>query len=170
MIRVILSELRHTSRINRIVTLYWLIRAPVNCGCIIGGGWVINESEWILGTSHSIHQWAATGHSFAYLILLENVLGWSYDIKTFECANHACKCYRGTLMMLIQDYPSLLHMYVKGLVSAARTTVTMRSCCGCSPFLVYLPMYVSSLMFNYKCACYLNSPSFCGLIGWFSAQ
>lgn len=50
-----------------------------------------------------------------------------------ECANHACKCYRGALERLVQDNPSykgsggLTVKMRKKLVSAARCAIRMRS-------------------------------------------
>lgn len=55
-------------------------------------------------------------------------LDGGHAIEKLECANHACKCYRGTLKQLVQSNPSYkgsggLTMKIrKKLVSAARCT------------------------------------------------
>lgn len=73
------------------------------------------------------------GDSSVYPSLLQNVPGWGYAIKKLECANHACKCYRGALEQLIQSNPSykgsggLTLKIRKKLVSAARCAIRMRS-------------------------------------------
>ena len=41
-----------------------------------------------------------------YPTLIQNVPGWEHAIKKLECANHACKCYRGGLEKLVQENPS----------------------------------------------------------------
>lgn len=46
------------------------------------------------------------GDSSVYPTLLQNVPGWGHAIKKLECANHACKCYRGGLEKLVQENPS----------------------------------------------------------------
>ena len=73
------------------------------------------------------------GDSSVYPSLLQNVPGWGYAIRKLECANHACKCYRGALEQLIQNNPSykgsggLTTKARKKLVSAARCAIRMRS-------------------------------------------
>ena len=53
--------------------------------------------------------------------------------KKIECANHACKCYRGALEKLVDDNPSykgsgrLTKKMRQKLVSAARCAIRMRS-------------------------------------------
>ena len=53
--------------------------------------------------------------------------------RNFECASHACKCYRGALECLVQNNPSykgsggLTQKMKKCLVSAARSAIRMRS-------------------------------------------
>ena len=67
------------------------------------------------------------------LALLQGVPGWGYAIKKLECANHACKCYRGALEKLVQENTSykgnggLTEKMRKRLVSAARCAIRMRS-------------------------------------------
>ncbi len=48
------------------------------------------------------------GDSSVHPTLLQNVPGWGrgHLSKKLECANHACKCSRGTLEKLVQDNPS----------------------------------------------------------------
>ena len=73
------------------------------------------------------------GDSCVHSTLLQNVPGWGHDIKKLECANHACKCYRGALERLVQDNPSykgngsLTKRIRKKLVSAARSAIQMCS-------------------------------------------
>ncbi len=73
------------------------------------------------------------GDSSVYPTLLQNVPGCGHAIKKLECANHACKCYRGALERLIQDNPSykgsgrLTLKIQKRLVSSARAAIRMRS-------------------------------------------
>ena len=72
-------------------------------------------------------------NSSVHSTLLQNVPGWGYAIKKLECANHACKCYRGSLEKLFQDNTSykgrggLTKLMRKRLVSAARCAIRMRS-------------------------------------------
>ena len=67
--------------------------------------------------------------SSVHSILLESVPGWGRAIAKLECANHACKCYRGALERLIQDNPSykgnggLTQRMKKRLVTAARCAI-----------------------------------------------
>ncbi len=42
------------------------------------------------------------GDSSVYPTLLQNIPGWGYAI---ECANYACKCYRGVLEKLVRTTP-----------------------------------------------------------------
>lgn len=73
------------------------------------------------------------GDSSVYSTLLLNVPNWGRDIKKLECANHACKCYRGALERLVQDNPKykgvggLTSKMRQRLVSATRCAVKMRS-------------------------------------------
>ncbi len=69
-----------------------------------------------------------------YPTLLQNVPGWGHAIQKLECANHACKCYRGALERLVQDNPSykgsggLTAKMRKRLVSSsARCAIKMQS-------------------------------------------
>ena len=72
------------------------------------------------------------GDSSVYPTLLEQV-PWGRSIKKLECANHACKCYRGALEKLVQENPSykgkggLTQKMRRRLVSAARSAIRMRS-------------------------------------------
>ncbi len=73
------------------------------------------------------------GDSAVYSTLVLNVPVWGRDIKKLECANHACKCYRGGLERLVQENPSykgaggLTQKMRQRLVSAARCAIKMRS-------------------------------------------
>ena len=73
------------------------------------------------------------GDSSVHATLLQGVPGWGYAIKKLECANHACKCYRGALEKLVQENSSykgnggLTEKMRKRLVSAARCAIRMRS-------------------------------------------
>ena len=57
---------------------------------------------------HGVHytKFIGDGDSSVYPTLLTSVPGWGQAIKKLECANHACKCYRGALEELVQDNPS----------------------------------------------------------------
>ena len=50
---------------------------------------------------HGVHylRFVGDGDSSVYPTLLEQVR-WGRFIKKLECANHACKCYRGALEKL----------------------------------------------------------------------
>ena len=71
--------------------------------------------------------------SSVYPTLLQNVPGWDHAIQKLKCANHACKCYRGSLERLVQDNRSykgsgsLTAKMRKRLVSSARCAIKMRS-------------------------------------------
>ena len=73
------------------------------------------------------------GDSSVHPALLENVPVWGQDIKKLECANHACKCYRGSLEKLVTANPGykgkggLTALMRKKLTSAARCAIKMRS-------------------------------------------
>ena len=62
------------------------------------------EAERVHGVRYT--QFIGDGDSSVYPTLLQNVPGWGHTIRKLECANHACKCYRGALEKLIQDNPS----------------------------------------------------------------
>ena len=73
------------------------------------------------------------GDSSVHTTLIAGVPGWGRAIEKLECANHACKCYRGSLEKLVQVNP---HYKGKGglttkmrqrLTSSARCTIKMRS-------------------------------------------
>ena len=89
------------------------------------------EAERVHGVRYM--KFVGDGDSSVYPTLLQNVPGWGHAIKKLECANHACKCYRGALERLIQDNPSykgsggLTKMMRAKLVSAARSAIRMRS-------------------------------------------
>ena len=65
--------------------------------------------------------------------LVSRVPVWGHAIRKLECANHACKCYRGALERLVQDNPSykgsgkLTQKMRRRLVSAARCAIKMQS-------------------------------------------
>ena len=89
------------------------------------------EAERVHGVRYI--QFVGDGDSSVHPTLLQNVPGWGHAIKKLECANHACKCYRGALERLVQDNPSykgsggLTVKMRKKLVSAARCAIRMRS-------------------------------------------
>ena len=62
------------------------------------------EAERVHGVRYT--QFIGDGDSSVYSTLIQNVPEWGRDIKKAECANHACKCYRGALEKLVQDNPS----------------------------------------------------------------
>ena len=69
------------------------------------------------------------GDSSVYPTLIQKVPGWGHAIRKLECANHACKCYRGALEKLVQDNPlykgsgGLTLKMRRRLASAARCAV-----------------------------------------------
>ena len=71
--------------------------------------------------------------SSVHRALLDSVPVWGGDIKKVECANHACKCYRGSLERLASDNPGykgkggLTEKMRKRLTSAARCAIKMQS-------------------------------------------
>ena len=73
------------------------------------------------------------GDSSVYPTLLQSVPIWGHVIEKLECANHACKCYRGALEQLVHDNSSykgsggLTLKIRKKLVSGARCAIRMRS-------------------------------------------
>ena len=73
------------------------------------------------------------GDSSVYPSLIQQVPGWGHCIRKLECANHCCKCYRGSLEKLVQENPSykgsggLTEKMRRRLVSAARCAIKMRS-------------------------------------------
>ncbi len=89
------------------------------------------EAEQVHGVRY-IH-FIGDGDGSVHPTLIQNVPGWGHAIKKLECANHACKCYRGALERLVQDNPSykgtggLTLKTRKRLVSAARAAIRMRS-------------------------------------------
>ena len=89
------------------------------------------EAERVHGVRYT--KFVGDGDSSVYPTLLQNVPGWGHAIQKLECANHACKCYRGALERLVQDNPSykgsggLTAKMRKRLVSSARCAIKMRS-------------------------------------------
>ena len=83
------------------------------------------EAERVHGVRYT--KFIGDGDSSVYPTLLQSVPGWGYAIKKLECANHACKCYRGALERLVQDNPSykgtggLTKKMRQRLVSVARS-------------------------------------------------
>jgi len=73
------------------------------------------------------------GDSSVYPTLLTTVPGWGRAIEKMECANHACKCYRGSLEKVVQENPKykgkggLTAKMRQRLTSAARCAIKMRS-------------------------------------------
>ena len=45
------------------------------------------------------------GDSSTHPNLITGVPGWSHAIEKLECANHAIKCYRGSLERLVEEKP-----------------------------------------------------------------
>ena len=89
------------------------------------------EAEKVHGLRYT--KFIGDGDSSVHPTLLQNVHGWGYAIQKLECANHACKCYRGALEQLVQNNPSykgsggLTLKIRKKLVSGARCAIRMRS-------------------------------------------
>ncbi len=89
------------------------------------------EAERVHGVRYM--KFIGDGDSSVYTTLLQSVPGWGHAIKKLECANHACKCYRGALERLVQDNPSykgtggLTNNQRRRLVAAARSAIRMRS-------------------------------------------
>ena len=73
------------------------------------------------------------GDSSVYPTLLTTVPGWGRAIVKMECANHACKCYRGSLEKVVQENPKykgkggLTAKMRQRLTTAARCAIKMRS-------------------------------------------
>ncbi len=53
------------------------------------------EAEQVHGVRYT--EFIGDGDRSVYPTLLTSVPGWGHAIKKLECANHACKCYRGAL-------------------------------------------------------------------------
>ncbi len=89
------------------------------------------EAEMVHGVRYM--KFVGDGDSSVYPTLIQNVPVWGPAIKKLECANHACKCYRGALERLVQENPSykgsggLTQRMRKRLVFAARSAIRMRS-------------------------------------------
>ena len=89
------------------------------------------EAEQVHGVRYTCFN--GDGDSSVHTTLLQSVPGWGFAIKKLECANHACKCYRGALEKIVQENSSyngsggLTLKMRKRLVSAARCAIRMRS-------------------------------------------
>ncbi len=89
------------------------------------------EAERVHGLRYI--RFVGDGDSSVHPTLIKNVPEWGHAIKKLECANHACKCYRGALERLVTKNPSykrkggLTIKMRKRLVSAARCAIRMRS-------------------------------------------
>ena len=90
-----------------------------------------SEAERVHGVRYTTV--VGDGDSSVYPALIQQVPGWGHCIRKLECANHSCKCYRGSLERLAQDNPSykgsggLTVKMRQRLVSAARCAIKMRS-------------------------------------------
>lgn len=73
------------------------------------------------------------GDSSTHPNLITGVPGWGHAIEKLECANHAIKCYRGSLERLVEEKPRykgrgrLTEAMRKRLTKAARCAIKMRS-------------------------------------------
>ncbi len=73
------------------------------------------------------------GDSSIHPNLITGVPVWGHAIEKSECANHAIKCYRGSLEKLVQEKPQykgkgkLTESMRKRLTTAARCAIKMRS-------------------------------------------
>ncbi len=89
------------------------------------------EAENVHGLRYT--SFVGDGDSSVYSTLLQCVPEWGHAINKVECANHACKCYRGALEKLVKEHPSykgsggLTLKLRKRLVSSARCAIRMRS-------------------------------------------
>ena len=89
------------------------------------------EAEQIHGVRYM--RFIGDGDSSVYRTLVQNVPVWGHAIKKMECANHACKCYRGALEKLVQENSSykgkggLTEKMRRRLTSSARCAIRMRS-------------------------------------------
>ena len=89
------------------------------------------EAERVHGIRYT--RFIGDGDSSVHTTLLQGVPVWGHAIRKLECANHACKCYRGALEKLVQENHSykgkggLTLQMRKRLVSAARCAIRMRS-------------------------------------------
>ena len=89
------------------------------------------EAEKVHGVRYT--RFIGDGDSSVYPTLLQSIPVWGHAIKKIECANHACKCYRGALERIAQENPSykgkggLTQKMRRKLVSAARSAIRMRS-------------------------------------------
>ncbi len=88
-------------------------------------------AERIHGVRYMI--FVGDGDSSVHSTLIQSVPVRGYDIKKMECANHACKCYRGALEKVVQENPTykgaggLTLKMRQRLVGAARCAIKMRS-------------------------------------------
>ena len=89
------------------------------------------QTEQVHGVRYT--HFIGDGDSSVYPTLIQNVPGWGHAIKKLECANHACKCYRGGLEKLVHENSSfkgkggLTQKMRRRLTSAARCAIRMRS-------------------------------------------
>ncbi len=89
------------------------------------------EAERVHGVRYT--RFVGDRDSSVHSTLLQGVPGWGHTIRKLECANHACKCYRGALEKLVQDNSSykgsggLTQKMRKRLVTAACSAICMRS-------------------------------------------
>lgn len=89
------------------------------------------EAERVHGVRYT--RFIGDGDSSVHTTLVQSVPVWGPDIEKLECANHACKCYRGALEKLVQENSSykgsggLTMKMRRRLVSAARCAIRMRS-------------------------------------------
>ena len=73
-------------------------------------------------------QYIGDEDSSVYPTLIQKVPGWGHAIRKLECANHACKCYRGALEKLVQDNP--LYKGSGGLTLKMRRRLVSAACCA----------------------------------------
>ena len=93
---------------------------------------VILEGFCMAESTHGVRymRMVGDGNSSVYSTLLLNVPVWGRDIKKLECANYACKCYRGGMEKLVQENPKykgaggLTMKMRQRLVSGARCAMT----------------------------------------------
>ena len=76
-------------------------------------------------------KFAGDGDSSVHSTVITGVPGWGRAIEKLECANHACKCYRGSLRTGTTNphYKGKggLTAKMRRLTSAARCAINMRS-------------------------------------------
>ena len=98
---------------------------------IILEGFKQTEQVHVIGVRYT--HFIGDGDSSVYPTLIQNVPGWGHTIKKLECANHACKCYRGGLEKLVQENSSykgkggFTQKMRRRLTGAARCAIRMCS-------------------------------------------